>query len=207
MTQTSISPIEVTGVADPASYAISYLLTLLLEAAGKRLPTMLRYLVAATLAVRFPDHADAIRFRVRSRTARSSEGQIDVLFNDAVFYVAAQPSDLDFAEMVSDTRARRIVYLLVPSEQELIFRQAVAHERSGIDKRVNVAGVEQFITMLLERMAEFDHSAALRQLRQVLTKYNELVTRDAHAPSLQIILPDFDLEADAHKANAGFTSI
>lgn len=61
--------------------------------------------------------------------------------------------------------------------------------------------------MLLERMAEFDHSAALRQLRQVLTKYNELVTRDAHAPSLQIIFPDIDLGVDAHKSHVGFTSI
>ncbi|HAJ38882.1 MAG TPA: hypothetical protein DCL15_24720 [Chloroflexi bacterium] len=207
MAPTSTSPIEATGVADPASYTISYLLTLLLEAADKRLPTMLRYLVAATLAVRYPDDVDSIHFRIRSRTEGSLGEQVDVLFNDAVFYVAAQPSDLDFAEMVSDANAGHIVYLLVPSEHETAFRQAVANERSGIDKRVNVTGVEQFIAMLLERMAKFDHSAALRQLRQVLTKYNELVTRDAHAPSLQIILPDFDLEADAHKANAGFTSI
>ena len=74
MAQTSTSPIEVTGVTTPASYTIGFLLTLLLAAAGKRLSTMLRYLVAATLAVRFPDHADAIRFRVRNRTKRASDG-------------------------------------------------------------------------------------------------------------------------------------
>ena len=95
MAQTSTSPIEATGVADPASYAISYLLTLLLEAADERLATMLRYLVAATLAVRFPDDADSIHFRIRSRTERSLGEQVDVLFNDAVFYVAAQPGNLE----------------------------------------------------------------------------------------------------------------
>ena len=207
MAQTSTSPIEATGVADPASYAISYLLTLLLEAADERLATMLRYLVAATLAVRFPDDADSIHFRIRSRTERSLGEQVDVLFNDAVFYVAAQPGNLDFAEMVSDANAGHIVYLLVPSEHEAAFRQAVTNERSGIDKRVSVTGVEQFIAMLLERMAGFDHNAALRQLRQVLAQYNDLIMRDEHAPSLQIVIPDFGAEAGEHKANAGFTSI
>lgn len=168
---------------------------------------MLRYLVAATLVVRFPDDADAIRFRVRPRAERSPGEQVEVLFNDAVFYVAARPRDLDFAEMVSDASAGRIVYLLVPSEREATFRQGVANEGSGIDKRINVAGVEQFIAMLLERMAGFNHNAALRQLRQVFAQYNELVTRDGHAPSLRIVMPDFGAEVGDHKATAGFPSI
>jgi len=206
MAQTSPSPIEATGVAHPASHTIGYFLTTLLDAAGERLRTMLRYLVAATLAVRFPGDADSIHFRVRDRTKRSPGEQVDVLFNDAVFYVAAQPRDLDFADMVSDASAGRIVYLLVPSEQELVFRQAVAND-SSIDKRVNVTGVEQFIALLLERMAMFDHNAALRQLHQVLIQYNELVTQYEHDPALQIAIPDFGAAAGEHKANAVFTSI
>ncbi len=207
MSSTSTSPIDATGVADPASCAISYFLTALLDAAGERLPAVLRYLVAATLAVRFPDDADAIRFRVRSRTEISPGEQVDVLFNDAVFYVAAHRCDLDFAEMASDASAGRIVYLLVPSEHEAALRQAVANEGSGIGRRVNVAGVEQFIAMLLERMAKFDHNAALRQLRQVLAQYNELIARDEQVPFLQIVMPDFGAEVGAHKANVGFPSI
>lgn len=206
MAPTSPSPIEATGVADPASSAISYVLTALLDAAGEQLRTMLRYLVAATLAVRFPDDADSIRFQVRGRTERSPGEQVDVLFNDAVFYVAAQPRDLDFADMESDANAERIVYLLVPSEQELVFRQVVAND-SSIDKRVNVTGVEQFIALLLERMAMFEHNAALRQLHKVLTQYNELVTQYEHDPALQIAIPDFGTPAGDHKANAGFMSI
>jgi hypothetical protein len=206
MAQTSTSPITATGVADPASYAISYFLASLLDAAGERLLPMLRYLVAATLAVRFPDDAAEIRFRVRKSSEISTDEQVDVLFNDAVFSMAAHPRELDFAAITSDARAGHIVYLLVPGEQELVFRQAVAND-SSIDKRVNVAGVEQFIALLLERMAMFDHNAALRQLHQVLTQYNELVTQYEHDPALQIAIPDFGTEAGDHKANAGFPSI
>ena len=190
MAQTSTSPIEATGVVDPASYAISYFLASLVDAAGERLLPMLRYLVAATLAVRFPDDAAEIRFRAGNNSETATGEQVDVLFNDAVFFVATHPGELDFAAITSDARAGHIVYLLVPGEQELVFRQAVAHD-SRIDKRVNVAGVEQFITLLLERVAMFDHNAALRQLDKVLTQYNELVARDEHDPSLQIAMPDF----------------
>lgn len=207
MAPTSTSPIEATEVADLASYTISHFLTLLLDAAGQRLPTMQRYLVAAALAVRFPDDADSIHFRVRSHTERSPDEQVAVLFNDAVFYVVAQPRNLDFAEMVSDANAGHIVYLLVPSEREAAFQQAAANEGSTIDKQVNLVGVEQFIAMLLERMTGFNHNAALRQLRQLFAQYNELITRDDHAPSLQIVIPDFGAEAGEIKTHVGFTSI
>jgi len=163
----------------------------LIEAAGERSFTMLRCLVVAALTIRFPDHAGDIRFRTKIDVEASPGQQGDVLFNDAVFYVAEKPRDVDFPGIVSNASAGRIVYLLVPSDHELVLRKYAENHDSGIYKQVNISGVEQFISLLLYRMAKFDHDEALRQLRRLLAKYNELVTRYENNPSLKIVIPNF----------------
>jgi hypothetical protein len=194
MVQTSTLPIEATRTSDDASYSITCYLADLIEAAGERSLTMLRYLVVAALANRFPDHADAIRFRTKNDVEASPGQQGDVLFNDAVFYVAEKPRELDFTGVVLNASAGRIVYLLVPSDHELVLRKYAENHQSGIYKQASISSVEQFISLLLYRMARFDHNEALRQLRRLLVKYNELVTRYENDPSLKIVIPDFGVD-------------
>ena len=191
MVQASTLPIEATRTSNDTSYSLTCYLADLVDAAGERSLTMLRYLVVAALAIRFPDHADAIRVRTRNDDEASPGQQADVLFNDAVFYVAEKPREVDFTSIVSNASAGRIVYLLVPSDHELVLRQYAENHQSGIYKQVSISGVEQFISLLLYRMAKFDHDEALRQLRRLLAKYNELVTRYENDPSLKIVIPDF----------------
>lgn len=190
MIQASTAPIEVTAVEDIASHSITVYLESLWDAAGERQRILMRYLVGAALATRFPEDANAIQFGTDDGSAVSHGQRADISFNDAVFYVAQDVDDPNLADIAQNVSAGRIVYLLMRDEQELSFSQLIEGYRSSLGRQVNVTGVAQFITLLLYRMAAFDHDKVLRLLTQVLRKCNELVALHETKPALRIVVPD-----------------
>lgn len=191
MTNASKPPIEVAAVGEMTSHSLTHYLDRLLDVAGEQQRILMRYLVGAALATRFPEDAEAIRFGTGDGIVASSAQRADISFHDAVFYVAQDVDDPDLTDVALNTNTGRIVYLLVPDEEELRFRQFLDDYHPGLSKQVNVASVAQFISLLLYRMATFDHNAALRLLTQVVSKSNELMALHEPEPVLKIVVPDF----------------
>ena len=191
MIQRPTSPIVVTASEDTASHSITSYVESLFDAAGEQQRILMRYLVGAALATRFPEDADTIRFGTGDGSAASLGQRADVSFNDAVFYVAHDVDDPDVADIALNANAGRIVYLLVPDEEERPFRQLLESYQQGLSRQVNVTGAAQYISLLLYRMATFDHNAALRLLTQVLRKSNELIALHEPGPALEFVFPDF----------------
>lgn len=191
MIQASTSPIAVTVIGEITSISITCYLERLIEAADEQRHILMRYLVGAALATRFPEDADAIWFGTGDGTAASPSQRADISFNDAVFYVAQDVDDPDLADIALSASAGRIVYVLVPNQEDHPFRLTLEDYQRGLSRQVNVTSVAQFISLLLYRMATFDHNAALRLLTQVLRKSNELVALHETEPALKIVVPDF----------------
>jgi hypothetical protein len=184
---------ETGGIHVPfiASESIASYLSQVIDAAKGRYDEVLRYLVVAILSIRFGDHAVSIRSNVSPGTRTFSDTQADIRIGDAVFLVAHQPRDERYAEAWRNAEAGKHVYLLVPNRVQCGMEQFAELYREGLSKKVDIVGGESFLTLLLDKMANLDPIEALRQLHQVLTKYNELVARYENDPSLKIVIPDF----------------
>lgn len=180
-----------------ASESITSYLSQVIDAAKGRYDDVLRYLVVAILGIRFGDHAVTIRSSVSPGTRTYAEAQADIQIGDAVFFVAHQPRDEFYDEAWRNAEAGKHVYLLVPNRVQCGMEQFAELYREGFSKKVDVVGGEPFITLLLDKMANLDPNEALRQLHQLLTKYNELVARYENEPSLKIVIPDFGVNSTA----------
>ncbi len=181
------------GIKAPfiASESIATYIAKLLDSHRTNSGAVLQHLVGAKLEVRFAQQSVIIQHNSAS-TADVQTGRLgDFEIKSAVFHVTKRPTDDHFQKAWVNAENGHKVYLLVPKRALIATLELARLFDDSFTKKVNIISIEDFVAPNLDELAVFDRDDALRQLRQLLTKYNELVARFENDPSLKIVIPDF----------------
>lgn len=151
----------------------------------KRSGCVAQHLVAAKLAIRFPnvvipDHpcsaADAV-------TGRDGDFQIA----DTVFHVTVAPGPQVVAKCGRNVKSGLRPVLLVPERRYPLALSAVVE--AGLEESVTVYAIEGFVAQNIEEMSEFDGKRYRRGLRSVLDEYNRRVAKAESDQSIMVQIP------------------
>lgn len=181
------------GITAPyvASESMATYIAKLLNAHQTNPGAVLQHLIGAKLDLRFAEQPGVVGHH-SAATADVQIGRLgDFEIGSTVFHVTKNPTNDHFRKAWQNAQNGRKVYLLVPRQMLTATISLAEVFKEGFTKKIDIHSVEGFVTQNLDELAVFDRDEALRQLHQVLTKYNELVARYENDPSLKIVIPDF----------------
>lgn len=187
---------ELGGIEEPfnASESITAYISKLLDAHQSNPGAVLQHLVGAKLEIRFAGQPVVIDHH-SSATADVQTGRLgDFVLGSTVFHVTKRATDDHYRKAKQNADNGRKVYLLVPDIVLQAVKQYAEAFASGFCRKVDIFSIEQFVAQNLDELAVFDRTEALRQLRLLLEKYNDLVETYENDRSLKIIIPDFGVE-------------
>lgn len=177
-----------------ASESISTYISKLLEAHRTNAGALLQHLVGAKLELRFQGQPVTIAHH-SSATADVQTGRLgDFEIGSTVFHVTKRANDGHYRKAKQNADNGRKVYLLTPENVLLGTKNFAEQSCQGFSKKVNIFSVEQFLVQNLDELAVFERDNALRQLKILLEKYNELITRYENDQSLKIVIPDLGVD-------------
>lgn len=187
---------EMGGIDVPftASESITAYISKLLSAHSGNPGAVLQHLVGAKLEVRFAGQGVEIQHH-SSAAADVQTGRLgDFAVGSTVFHVTKSATDDHYRKAKQNADNGRRVYLLAPDAVLQGMKQFAEAFEPGFTKKVDIFSIEQFVAQNLDELALFDRTEALRQLRLLLEKYNDLVEAHESDRSLKIIIPDFGVE-------------
>ena len=181
-------------VAFFASESIASYISKLLDAHQTNPGAVLQHLVGAKLERRFAGRSVSIDHH-SSATADIQTGRRgDFEIGSTVFHVTKRANNDHYLKARQNARNGRKVYLLVPDGVVRATKDFAENDFPGFCREVDVFSIEQFVAQNLDELAAFDRDGALRQLYQLLEKYNELIDHYENDKSLRIVIPDLGVE-------------
>ncbi len=160
----------------------------ILETAAKRNAAgpVAQHLVGAKLALRYP------ALEIENYSYTTADKQLgrpgDFLLNDAVFHVTVAPGQDVVGKCGANIKKGYRPMLLVSDSKIQATRQLA--ELAGIQHRVGIHSLEQFVGQNVEELGEFGKAALAKNLRALLVKYNERVVAVETDRSLLIEIPE-----------------
>jgi DNA (cytosine-5)-methyltransferase 1 len=160
----------------------------ILETASRRMVAgpVAQHLVGAKLAIRYPD------LEIENYSHTTADQQLgrpgDFKVNDTVFHVTVAPGPDVVGKCGANVQKGYRPILLVSESKLQAARQLV--ELEGIQQRVGIGSLEQFIGQNVEELGEFGKAALAKTLRTLLEKYNERVDAVQTDRSLLIEIPE-----------------
>lgn len=158
----------------------------ILESARRRQKAgeVAEYLVGAKLALRFPKHE--IRNSASSAADLQSEEHGDFQLNDCIFHVSVAPNSGHYVKCLDNLANGLRVFFLVPDKKLEGTRQIADSDLNG---RVSVESIESFVAQNIEELSDFSSTKVAKNMRRLLKKYNERLTKVETDLSLQIKIP------------------
>ena len=145
-----------------------------------------QHLAGATLSLRYP------RMEIENHSFTTADKQLgrpgDFLLNDAVFHVTVAPGQDVVGKCEANIKKGYRPVLLVSDSKIQATRQLA--ELAGIQQRVGISSLEQFVGQNVEEIGEFGKAALAKNLRALLQKYNERVLAVETDRSLLIEIPE-----------------
>jgi len=152
------------------------------EAGATYLVTVLQHLVGAKLELSLPE-VDLKHFGASvadHSTRRAGDFQID----RSVIHVTTMPAEALIEKCQDNLRSNLIPIIITLTERVPV---AIANaEMAGIADRVEVLAAEQFLATNLHELGAFQASAREATLRDLATRYNQLIETYETDPGLKI---------------------
>lgn len=142
------------------------------------------YMVGAKLALRFPEYQ--IRNSAASAADEQTDEQGDFQINDCVFHVTVSPNRGHYDKCLRNLSNGYRVFLLVPDRALAGSRQISELE---MNNRVSVESIESFISQNIEELSEFSSEQVARNIKSLISEYNERLSEVETDLSLQIEVP------------------
>lgn len=170
----------------PARWAITGLLQAARDRGGYTAGAVAQHLVGAKLSLRFP--GEFISNESYSTADQQTGRPGDFLVNDTAIHVTMSPSEGLMSIRCRDNLQNGFRPLvLVPDDVVIAARQMA--RGAGIEDRVAVSSVEEFVGNNIEEIATFTSAGIRSGLRALLERYNERVEVVEPDPSLRIQIP------------------
>jgi len=172
---------------------ISAFIKKILNANGSNPGAVYQHLVGAKLELRYKGQNVPIKHH-SSNAADNQTGRLgDFEIGSTVFHVTKAPNKDHRKKALENANSGYKTYLLVPFNVAGSQRDTADNEGLGANfaEKVEVFAIEQFIAQNLDEIAVFDRAGAIKLLRDLLEKYNEIVDQYENDKSIKIIIPDF----------------
>lgn len=144
--------------------------------------TVLQHLVGAKLEVALGDRLAVTHHSANTSDTLGRGGDFDL--GDAVVHVSTTPGDLLLAKC-GENVAAGLRPIVVTTEDEMEVATKLA-KRRGLDERVEIYAVEQFVSVNANELGLFAASGVGSTLRTIIERYNAIVERCETDPSLRI---------------------
>lgn len=144
--------------------------------------TVLQHLVGAKLEVALGERLAVAHHSANTSDARGRGGDFDL--GDTVIHVSTTPGDLLLSKC-GDNVAAGLRPIIVTTEDEVEVATKLARRR-GLDERVEIYAVEQFVSVNANELGLFAASGVGSTLRAIIERYNAIVERHETDPSLRI---------------------
>lgn len=145
-----------------------------------------QHLVGAKLAIRYP------HLIIDNHSYTTADQQLnrpgDFIVGDTAFHVTVSPTPSVFEKCALNVRHGYRAVVLTRENKVLAARQMA--ESAGLDGKVGVTSIEQFVGQNVEEMAEFGKESLAAKLFALLQKYNERVREAETEQSLLIEIPE-----------------
>jgi hypothetical protein len=155
-------------------------------AKGNAAGPVAQHLVGAKLALRYP------KMDIENYSFTTADKQLgrpgDFLVNDTAFHVTVAPGQDVIGKCGTNVKKGYRTVLLVPESKLQAARQLA--ELAGIQQRVGITSLEQFVGGNVEEIGEFGKAALAKNLRALLQKYNERVLAVETDRSLLFEIPE-----------------
>ncbi len=143
---------------------------------------MLQHLVGAKLALVLPRlKIDHCGFSVADKP-RGRKG--DFLVGDTAIHVTTAPSK-ELTEKCRENLDQNLRPLIVTTEGGAAGAEALA-KSAGLAERIDVLGIEQFITTNIYELSGFSQSKRTMAVGDLVSRYNDLIDACEEDPSLKI---------------------
>jgi DNA (cytosine-5)-methyltransferase 1 len=144
-----------------------------------------QHLVGAKLALRYPQRV------VENYGYTTADKQLgrpgDFLVGDTVFHVTVAPAQDVIGKCGANIKNGYRAMLLVTESRIQAARQLA--EIAGLQERVGISSLEQFVGQNVEEIGEFGKAALAKNIRALLEKYNDRVLEVETDRSLLIEIP------------------
>lgn len=157
----------------------------ILTAAGTKRGGVAHHLVGAKLALRYPK----IEVENRSFTTADLQSGLpgDFLISDTAFHVTVSPMPPVVERCRENLRNGYRAILLVLESRTAAAKQFA--EDLGIDSRVGIYAIEDFVGRNIEELGEFSDQNVRAEFRNLLVKYNERIEQVEPDKSIMIEIP------------------
>jgi Domain of unknown function (DUF4928) len=146
---------------------------------------VMQHIVGAKLATILPDKMEHHGFSVADGpTNRSS----DFLHGDAAIHVTTAPSEALILKC-SDNLSSGLRPIIVTTEDGVGGARALARQY-GIEQRLDIVEIEQFVATNIYEWSKFNRDGRQSAVRNIVDRYNEIVTLCETDPSLRIEFDD-----------------
>lgn len=176
-----------------ANETISSFITRLASADVSNPGALLQHLVGAKLEMRYEDDNIALAHHSAS-TADVQTGRLgDFEIGTTVFHVTKTPTADHVRKALQNANSGRRAYILTTSPT---IAQSIAREviKANELNRIEIFALDQFITQNLDELAIFNKDAAVGKLKQLLERYNKLISEHERDKSLLIQIPDLGVD-------------
>jgi len=153
---------------------------------------ILQHLVGAKLELRFKNGTLKIKHNSSATADKQTRRHGDFDIGSTVIHVTKSPTTEHYRKAKSNAESGRKVYLLVPDKIVRATKELAESDfGSSILRKIDIFSIEQYLTQNLDEMAVYDKNSALKKLKNLLIKYNELIETYENDNSLIIVIPDF----------------
>ena len=172
-------------------YTIALLLTTANEKGRNFASVVAHHLVGAMLEVLYPD----IEIEILSLASADQQAgpACDFMINDTMIYVTLGPTEALLA--TCHTNIQQGVRPMILTLEDRIGTARSLADYIGIEDRVTVRGVEEFLSRNIDAMASYSIAETRRVLRQLFDAYNSRVAAVEPDPSLLIEVPENLIQA------------
>ncbi|MDE0117010.1 MAG: DUF4928 family protein [bacterium] len=144
------------------------------------------HLVGAMLEVMYPD-LDTRTHGLRT-TDRQTSRPCDFVINDAMIHVAVGPTEALVAKCQANIE-QGFRPMILTLEDRIGTARSLA-DYIGIEDRIAVRGVEEFVAGNIDEIARYSEPETRRVLRQLFDTYNTRVAAVEPDPSLLVEIPE-----------------
>lgn len=144
--------------------------------------TVLQHLVGAKLEVALAGRLTVVHHGANTSDVAGRGGDFDL--GDTVVHVSTTPGDLLLAKCAGNIQAA-LRPIIVTTEDEVEVATKLAR-RKGLDERVEIYAVEQFVSINANELGLFAARAVADTLRAIIDRYNAIVKAHEIDPSLRI---------------------
>ena len=148
----------------------------------KYLGTILQHLVAAKLSVIMPKEAFDIHGASVADAPTNRSG--DFTINDIIIHCTTMPGNplIDKCRSNIEAGCNPVIITI----QERVKTAFDLIKDSGLEGRINVWDIQQFLATNIYEHSKFDNKEFNNNLKKIIDKYNEIIQEKETDPSLQI---------------------